>query len=139
MDILLLSRGFFPFYRAVVQELCDRGISMRMHCALTDAREKEQIADTPYILLPHAGGFRSEENIRLLIDYLRREQIGLVLNPNIQIFDLEKLKFLNRTHNFEIVYNGVNNVKKVGIHNINMDFIYGCENDSIELLRKDNL
>lgn len=55
----------------------------------------------------------------------------------VQSFDLEKLKFLNRTHNFEIVYNGVNNVKKVGIHNINMDFIYGCENDSIELLRKD--
>ena len=91
MDILLLSRGFFPFYRAVVQGLCDRGISVRMHCALTDNREKGQIADTPYILLPHVGGFRSEENIRLLIDYLRREQIDLVLNPNIQIFDLEKL------------------------------------------------
>lgn len=91
MDILLLTAGFFPFYRVVVQGLCGRGIPVRLHCALTGAHEKEQIADVPCILLPHVGGFRSEENIRLLINYLRREQIDLVLNPNIQIFDLEKL------------------------------------------------
>ena len=91
MDILLLTAGFFPFYRVVVQGLCDKGIPVRLHCALTDTSEKEKIADAPCLLLPHKGGFRSEDNIRLLIDYLRNEQITIVLNPNIQIFDLEKL------------------------------------------------
>lgn len=74
----------------------------------------------------------SLEKTSLLSKYkVNRVSIG------VQSFFEDKIKFLNRYHNYEIVKEAVSNLKKVGINNINLDFIYGTLLDTFELLKDD--
>ena len=47
------------------------------------------------------------------------------------------LKAINRHHTFSDVINAVNNLRKEGINNINLDLILGLPNVSIKMLEKD--
>lgn len=54
----------------------------------------------------------------------------------VQTFNSDNLKYLNRKHTKEEVYNVVNLLKQNNITNINIDLIYGIDND-IEKVQKD--
>ena len=55
----------------------------------------------------------------------------------VQTIDDSILKILNRNHNANMVIKAINNIKSVGINNVNMDFIYGLPNQDIEKLKRD--
>jgi len=55
----------------------------------------------------------------------------------IQSFDNEKLKFLNRNHSARQAVTSVENAKKAGFENINIDLIYATALDSKKLLKND--
>jgi len=54
----------------------------------------------------------------------------------VQSFNNDNIKYLNRKHNKEDVFNVVNLLKENKINNINIDLIYGIDNN-IEKLKKD--
>lgn len=54
----------------------------------------------------------------------------------VQSFNKEILTTLNRSHIYKEVYNVINNLKNNNINNINIDLIYGV-NDNIDIVKKD--
>ena len=54
----------------------------------------------------------------------------------VQSFNKEILTILNRSHTYKEVYNVINNLKNNNINNINIDLIYGV-NDNIDIVKKD--
>ena len=54
----------------------------------------------------------------------------------VQSFNKEILTTLNRSHTYKEVYSVINNLKKNNINNINIDLIYGV-NDNIDIVKKD--
>ena len=54
----------------------------------------------------------------------------------VQSFNKEILTILNRSHSYKEVYNVINNLKNNNINNINIDLIYGV-NDNIDIVKKD--
>ena len=54
----------------------------------------------------------------------------------VQSFNKEILTILNRSHTYKEVYNVINNLKNNNINNINIDLIYGV-NDDIDIVKKD--
>ena len=72
------------------------------------------------------------EKIKILKKYkVNRVSIGVESTNSC------KKKILERTHSNLEVINVVNNLKSLGINNINLDFIYGTKNDSIFKVKKD--
>lgn len=63
--------------------------------------------------------------------HINRVSIG------VQTFHEAHLKFLGRTHNKQDVKNAIQNLKKVAIHNINIDMMFSLVNQSEEELRQD--
>jgi len=55
----------------------------------------------------------------------------------VQSFDEKKLKFLNRNHSSIQAIKTIENAKKVGFENINLDLIYATALDNYELLKND--
>lgn len=55
----------------------------------------------------------------------------------IQSFNDKKLKFLNRNHSSKLAISSIENAKKAGFNNINLDLIYSTSLDNKELLLKD--
>ena len=55
----------------------------------------------------------------------------------VQSFNDEKLKFLNRNHSPSQAINAIQNAKKAGFENINLDLIYSTALDTKELLSQD--
>ncbi|NPA10923.1 MAG: coproporphyrinogen III oxidase family protein [Epsilonproteobacteria bacterium] len=55
----------------------------------------------------------------------------------VQSFNDKKLNFLGRNHTSTQAVKAVENAKKAGFENINIDFIYSCAVDSKNLLQKD--
>ena len=71
------------------------------------------------------------EKIKLLSKYnVNRVSLG------VQSFDDDVLKELNRSHNKDMVYKVIDDLKGNGISNINIDLIYGVNND-INVIKKD--
>lgn len=54
----------------------------------------------------------------------------------VQSFNKEILTILNRSHIYKEVYSVINNLKNNNINNINIDLIYGV-NDNIDIVKKD--
>ena len=72
------------------------------------------------------------DKIKLLKDNgINRVSIG------VQSFNGNILKLLNRKHTKDDATALINNLKSVGINNINIDLIFGINNQSIEEIRKD--
>lgn len=59
------------------------------------------------------------------------------ISIGVQSFNDKTLKFLNRKHTKRDVVNLINNLKKVGINNINIDLIFGINNQTIEDINND--
>ena len=59
------------------------------------------------------------------------------ISLGVESTDDNILKMLNRKHTFIDVINAVNNIKKVGIDNYNLDLILGLPHVSKDLLKKD--
>ncbi len=55
----------------------------------------------------------------------------------VQSFNEEKLKFLNRNHSSSQAINSIENAKKAGFENINLDLIYSTALDTKKLLQND--
>jgi len=55
----------------------------------------------------------------------------------VQSFNEEKLKFLNRNHSSHQAIKTIENAKKAGFNNINLDLIYATALDTYELLKND--
>ena len=55
----------------------------------------------------------------------------------VQSFNEEKLKFLNRNHSHKQAINSIENAKKAGFENINLDLIYSTSMDTKNLLEND--
>jgi len=73
----------------------------------------------------------TEEKIKLLKKYgVNRVSLG------VQSFNKEILTELNRHHTKEMVYEVIKNLKKHNIHNLNIDLIYGV-NENLDILKQD--
>ena len=55
----------------------------------------------------------------------------------VQSFNEEKLNFLNRNHSYKQAVNSIENAKKAGFENINLDLIYSTSMDTKTLLEND--
>ncbi len=55
----------------------------------------------------------------------------------VQSFDKEKLKYLGRNHSADEAKDAISNAYKIGIKNISLDLIHGCETDNKKLLQND--
>ena len=74
----------------------------------------------------------NEELIQVLKDNnVNRISIG------IESFNEEKLKFMERYHNFEDAQEKISLLRKNGFDNINIDLIYGIPNETVKDLKKD--
>ena len=84
-----------------------------------------------------------EFTIESNVENLDLEKIKLFSNKGVnrislgvQTFDNDNIKYLNRKHTKDDVFNVVNLLKENNINNINIDLIYGIDND-IQKLKKD--
>ena len=59
------------------------------------------------------------------------------LSFGVQSFNEKNLKFLNRNHNKEDIFNVIKNAKKIGFKNINIDLIYALPNQTLKELDED--
>ena len=55
----------------------------------------------------------------------------------VQSFNEEKLNFLNRNHSYKQAVNSIENAKKAGFNNINLDLIYSTALDTKSILEND--
>ena len=99
-----------------------------------------------------------EELFRLIEPFLKNtKEITIESNPNasyewlkniknlgvnrisfgVQSFNDEKLKFLNRNHSANLAIKTIQNAKKAGFENINLDIIYATKMDDYSLLKND--
>lgn len=69
------------------------------------------------------------------IDLMKANKVNRV-SLGVQSFDKDNLIYLNRTHSKEDVFNCINLLKSNGITNINIDLIYGIDED-LSKLKKD--
>lgn len=83
--------------------------------------------------------FTMEANIENLdinkIKLMKENNVNRV-SLGVQTFDSDNLKYLNRFHNKENVFRVIKLLKENGINNINIDLIYGIDED-IEKVKKD--
>ena len=59
------------------------------------------------------------------------------LSMGAQSFDNEILKIIGRRHNSESIFEAIENSRKIGFDNINLDLIYGLPSQNINKLEKD--
>ena len=59
------------------------------------------------------------------------------ISLGIQSFDNDKLKFLNRNHDKDIAFNAIKLLQDNDFNNINVDIIFGLNNDNKELVKND--
>ena len=102
--------------------------------------ELERLLKTLSKLLDTNYEFTLEANPESLdldkIKVLKKYKVNRV-SLGVQSTSLSKKKILERKHSNLEVINVVKNLKDNGIENINLDFIYGTRNDSINKIRKD--
>lgn len=67
---------------------------------------------------------------------LKKYEINRV-SLGVQSFNEEKLKFLGRDHTKKQAVKSIKLLKKHGIKNINVDFIYAAPNDTVRKVKKD--
>ena len=76
--------------------------------------------------------FTIEANVENLdldkIDLLKNNNVNRI-SLGVQTFDNDNLIYLNRKHTKEDVFNTINLLKENNINNINIDLIYGIDND----------
>ena len=73
-----------------------------------------------------------EEKIKLFTNYkVNRISLG------VQTFNDKYLKYLNRCHNKEMVFDVINLLKKYNFNNINIDLIYALKGQTIDELKED--
>ena len=82
--------------------------------------------------------FSIESNIEIDIDKINllKEYNVNRISLGVQSFDSNILSILNRTHNKEDVINTINLLKNNGFNNINIDLIYGV-NEDINVIKSD--
>ena len=74
----------------------------------------------------------NEELILLLVNNkVNRLSIG------VESFNKDKLKFMERSADFNDVKEKINMIKKLGINNINIDLMYGIPGETLNILKKD--
>lgn len=74
----------------------------------------------------------NEHLLDILKDYgVNRLSIG------IETFDEDKLKFMERKHDFQTACNKMDLCRSKGFDNINVDFIYGIPGESLKVTKKD--
>ena len=100
-----------------------------------------------------------EKLLTPILDFVKKDaEITIEANPNtvslnwlknifklginrisfgVQSFNDQKLKFLGRTHNFEIAMRSILEAKEAGFKNINLDLIYNTILDDEKLIFKD--
>ncbi|HOO68083.1 MAG TPA: radical SAM family heme chaperone HemW, partial [Bacilli bacterium] len=59
------------------------------------------------------------------------------LSIGVQTFNKKYIKFLNRNHTKEEVFEKINMAKMIGFNNINVDLIYAIPNETMEELQED--
>lgn len=59
------------------------------------------------------------------------------LSIGIESFNKEKLNFMERQHTFEEASDKIKLARKMGLQNINLDFIYGIPNETVKDVKKD--
>ncbi len=59
------------------------------------------------------------------------------LSFGVQSFNENNLNFLNRKHTKDDIFNTINNAKKIGFNNINIDLIYALPNQTLKQLEED--
>jgi oxygen-independent coproporphyrinogen-3 oxidase len=60
------------------------------------------------------------------------------LSIGVQTFNPKYLTYLNRHYNKEQIYEVINNAKKLGFNNINVDLIYGIPNQTLDEVKEDS-
>ena len=84
--------------------------------------------------------FTIECNIESLtyekLDLFKKNNVNR-LSIGIQTFNPKILKYLNRFHTKEEVFDKINYAKKIGFDNINIDLIYGIKGETIQDLKED--
>ena len=80
-----------------------------------------------------------ESNPNASFDWLKEiKNLGVNrISFGVQSFNDEKLKFLNRNHSSKLAIKTIENAKKAGFENINLDIIYATSLDNYELLKND--
>ena len=74
----------------------------------------------------------SEEKVKIMSQYgVNRVSLG------VQTFQSSLLSSLNRKHSKEQVFQSVSLLKKHGITNINLDFIYGIHGQTLPMIKED--
>lgn len=71
-----------------------------------------------------------------LIKLLKQNRVNRI-SIGIESFNKEKLKFMERTAEFEDVKNKMDIIRNFGINNINVDLIYAIPNETLKDLKKD--
>lgn len=83
--------------------------------------------------------FTMEANVENLnldkIKLMKKNSVNRV-SLGVQTFDKDNLLYLNRKHTKDDVFNVVNLLKENGVNNINIDLIYGIDNE-IDKVKKD--
>lgn len=92
--------------------------------------------------------FKKDKNIEFTIECniesLTKEKLILFKENNInrlsigiETFNPNLLKYLNRSHTKEQVFDIIKYAKEIGFNNINIDLIYGLKNQTLEDLKED--
>ncbi|MDD4705825.1 MAG: radical SAM family heme chaperone HemW [Bacilli bacterium] len=78
------------------------------------------------------------------VNDITSELIDILINNNInrisigaESFNKEKLKFMDRTCDYEDLKIKMNLIRNKGINNINLDLMYGIPGEKIDILKKD--
>lgn len=70
------------------------------------------------------------------LDFLYKRGVNR-LSIGVQTFNLKFLKLLNRNHTVDLVINKINDAKKIGFNNINIDLMYALPGESLDDLNND--
>ena len=70
------------------------------------------------------------------LEFLYKNKVNR-LSFGVQSFNENNLKFLNRKHTKEDIFNTINDSKKIGFENINIDLIYALPNQTLNDLEND--
>lgn len=71
-----------------------------------------------------------------LLTFLKENKVNR-LSIGIESFNEEKLKFMERWHEYEDAENAIKLARKIGFDNINIDLIYGIPGETLKDLKKD--
>lgn len=90
-----------------------------------------QIKPVEFSIEVNPESYTNEKGL-ILKDYgINRVSLG------VQSFNDKILEYVNRKHNKEMVFNVVNDLKKIGLNNISVDLIYAIPNQTYEMLYDD--